>query len=196
VAEEPYAVRSLLGWTLLGPTDKIQENVNFSVNFVRLDGNTEKEDDDHQLLRQLEQFWKTDFLDSNADSKTATSIEDKRALAAMKESVKVVDGHYQLSLPWREDPPCLPNNRTLAERRLSCFKRRLASDESLLNKYKTTINDYIDKGYAKRVPEEEIKVKNNPVWYLPHHPVIHPMKPGKVRVVFDCAARYKGNIVK
>ena len=30
------------------------------------------------------------------------------------------------------------------------------------------------------------------VWYLPHHPVTNPNKPGKVRVVFDCAATYKG----
>ena len=28
------------------------------------------------------------------------------------------------------------------------------------------------------------------VWYLPHHPVLHPDKPGKTRVVFDCAAKY------
>jgi len=30
------------------------------------------------------------------------------------------------------------------------------------------------------------------VWYLPHHPVLSDKKPGKVRVVFDCAARYGG----
>ena len=30
------------------------------------------------------------------------------------------------------------------------------------------------------------------MWYLPHHPVTHPMKPGKVRIVFDCAAKYHG----
>lgn len=30
------------------------------------------------------------------------------------------------------------------------------------------------------------------VWYLPHHPIFHPRKPGKVRVVFDCAAKFLG----
>ena len=30
------------------------------------------------------------------------------------------------------------------------------------------------------------------VWYLPHHPVFHPRKPGKVRVVLDCAAKFLG----
>ena len=30
------------------------------------------------------------------------------------------------------------------------------------------------------------------MWYLPHHPVTYPMKPGKVRIVFDYAAKYHG----
>ena len=28
-------------------------------------------------------------------------------------------------------------------------------------------------------------------WFIPHHGVYHPHKPGKVRVVFDCSAKYK-----
>jgi hypothetical protein len=27
---------------------------------------------------------------------------------------------------------------------------------------------------------------------LPHHAVTHPHKPGKIRVVFDCASAYRG----
>ena len=29
-------------------------------------------------------------------------------------------------------------------------------------------------------------------WYLPYHPVFYPQKSGKVQVVFDAAAKYKG----
>ena len=34
---------------------------------------------------------------------------------------------------------------------------------------------------------------NDPIWYLPHHPVTNVHKPEKVRVVFDCAAKYHGS---
>ena len=33
---------------------------------------------------------------------------------------------------------------------------------------------------------------NDQTWYLPHHGVYHPAKPGKIRVVFDCSARFQG----
>jgi len=41
----------------------------------------------------------------------------------------------------------------------------------------------------REVPVESIP--GDVVWYLPHHAVKHPRK-GKVRVVFDCAAKTKG----
>lgn len=30
------------------------------------------------------------------------------------------------------------------------------------------------------------------VWYIPHHRVYHPKKPDKLRVVFDCSAKFQG----
>ncbi|XP_070548347.1 uncharacterized protein [Ptychodera flava] len=49
----------------------------------------------------------------------------------------------------------------------------------------------IDKGYAERVPQEELEGNPGKKWYLPHHGVYHPQKQ-KIRVVFDCGAEYKG----
>ena len=54
------------------------------------------------------------------------------------------------------------------------------------------MQEYIARGHAQRVPREELDATERPVWYLPHHPVTHQLKPGKVRVVFDCGAKYHG----
>ena len=145
-----------------------------------------------ELNQQLERLWKTDFENSEGETRVCASLEDKRALEVMERTLKMVDGHYQIALPWRYDPPYLPNNRVVAERRGLLLKKRLLRDEALREKYKATMTDYIEKGHAERIPEEELEVNDRPVWYLPHHPVIHPLKPDKVRVVYDCAAKYGG----
>ena len=45
------------------------------------------------------------------------------------------------------------------------------------------------RGYATKAQQAEVQGKT---WYLPHHPVQHPAKPGKVHVVFDCSTKYHG----
>ena len=78
----------------------------------------------------------------------------------------------------------------LALARLQQLKRKLSRDSSLHQKYAETVNDYISKGYAREVTHMDTDSKR--VWYLPHHPVVNANKPGKLRVVFDCAAKYEG----
>ena len=46
------------------------------------------------------------------------------------------------------------------------------------------MNDYIKKGYAEKIPQELLEVNDRSTWYLTHHPVTHPLKPDKVRVVY------------
>ena len=38
---------------------------------------------------------------------------------------------------------------------------------------------------------DELQRGDWPLWYLPHHPVTHLLKPEKVRVVFDCAGQFE-----
>ena len=111
----------------------------------------------------------------------------------MKNSLTVVDEHYQLDLPLR-DRPVFPSNRALAEKRLNSLRVRLKKDSDLYTKYSKGIKDYVDKGYAEKIPADENVKEQEPsnMWYLPHHPVFHPQKPEKPRVVFDCAATYGG----
>ena len=146
--------------------------------------------EDHALKQKIEGLWKTDFGDTLVNTRPSHSVEDKRALQMMENSFVKVNGHYQVALPWRSYPPNLHDNRELAVKRCESLKRRLLNDGDLAAKYKAAMTDYIEKGHAKRVPHEESKVLDKPVWYLPHHPVTHPLKPEKVRVVYDCAAKY------
>ena len=51
------------------------------------------------------------------------------------------------------------------------------------------IADMIAKGYARKADNND---KSEKTWYIPHHWVAHPAKPGKVSVMFDCSAEYRG----
>ena len=121
---------------------------------------------------------------------TSPSIEDKKALETMERSLKMVDGHYQVALPWNTDPPYLPNNRSMVERRAALLRKCLLRDQDLFSKYNTTMNEYIEQGHAERVLTNELRPVDRPLWYLPHHPVMHLLKPEKVRVVFDYADQF------
>ena len=51
----------------------------------------------------------------------------------------------------------------------------------------------LEKRYIIRLTKEETGAPVTRKWYLPHHPVINPKKPGKVRRVCDDAAKFQGS---
>ena len=85
----------------------------------------------------------------------------------------------------------LPNNYFLAKKRYASLTRRLQKDKCLHEKYTNTINSYIEKGFARKAIVSD--PAKDETWYLPHHPVFHPKKKDKMRVVFDAAVKYQGN---
>ena len=71
---------------------------------------------------------------------------------------------------------------------LTSLERRLELKAS----YAQTIKDF-DKGYSVQVDKSDcFRIDNPREWYLPHHPVFHPDKPGKVRRVLNGAANFHG----
>ena len=93
---------------------------------------------------------------------------------------------------WKHENPWLPNNRMTAVARLRSLRRRLSTDEQLCCKYRNFMDDLLTKGYARKLTEDEAAARSPRTWYLPHHGVFHPHKPGKIRVVFDAAALHDG----
>ena len=70
------------------------------------------------------------------------------------------------------------------------MKGRLLKNLMLKERYVDVVSSYILKGHAEQISEKQAATSG---WYLPHHPVQHPHKPDKVRVVFDCGVKYAGS---
>ena len=71
-------------------------------------------------------------------------------------------------------------------------EKRLLKDPIIAERYVTTIEKYVFDGHACLLPTTEVQGQKGRVWYLPHHYVINPNKPNKIRVVFDGAAKFQG----
>ena len=94
---------------------------------------------------------------------------------------------------WTEADSSLPNNYFSALVQLKSLERRLDRDPELKQLYAKTIHDNLDKRYITKVHKSDcFKVDQPREWYLPNHPVVHPHKPGKVRRVWNGAAKFHG----
>ena len=76
---------------------------------------------------------------------------------------------------------------------MKSLEKRLKNDPSLNERYAKTITDDLDKGYIRVVSSEELASSTPREWYLPHHPVLNPNKPNKVRRVLNGAALFRGH---
>ncbi|XP_044175347.1 uncharacterized protein LOC114974680 [Acropora millepora] len=178
---QPYAVNTPLGWTVYGPMGG-PDSDGVHVNFVTSDL-------EEMLSKQLEHLYNAEFGDTLVDVEQSLSFEDRRAKQIMDESEALVNGHYQLKLPFRQSPPCLPDSFPEAKRRLYWLEKKMERDPEFHKRYASVVNKYQEEGSSRQVPDEEVPTLE-PIWYLPHHAVWHPRKPDEPRVVFDCASRY------
>ena len=186
---QPYAMRTRLGWTLNGPFPAASQakEADSLCNYV--DVNEER--DDACLLANVENFWKLDTEYALASTEAEMSVEDRAVVDIWNRTIKQVDGHYQMSIPFRQHDMSMPDNKKMAEARLRQLKVKLSKNPEMLERYTENMKDLIAKGHAELV-QEPTQDDNVRVWYLPHHGVINQNKPEKLRIVFDCAARYAG----
>ena len=139
----------------------------------------------------LNRLFETDFVE-HGDCTRPISHDDRKFLTTLQEGIHVIDSHYEMPLPFKNGPPNLPNNICIATQRLAYLKKRFRNDATYADHYQDFMNNIIRNGFAERVPENERSQNNGQQWFIPHHGIYHPRKPGKLRVVFDCSARFMG----
>ena len=118
-----------------GPLKESADNLTYEKDFsMLLDSKTECEIRNEEWNQQLERLWKTDFENTEVETKVCAPVEDKRAFKIMEGILQQVHGHFQVTLPWQHDLPYKLNNKVMAERRALFLKRCLMKDEELSRK--------------------------------------------------------------
>ena len=88
-----------------------------------------------------------------------------------------------------EPEPNLPNNYGSAIGQLYSLERKFQRDPNLKDLYQQLIDTDVEKGFVKILGKSEVKGTFGKEWYLLHHPVLNPKKPGKVGRVCNAAAK-------
>ncbi|KAJ8404442.1 hypothetical protein AAFF_G00337090 [Aldrovandia affinis] len=203
---QPFAQRTDLGWSVVGygnPCLDYGDAIGVSHQVIvkqvmpGLQSSSNLTSEVHYVCRtQIKEVvlpadvikvLESDFVE-RASEDSHMSQEDLRFLSKMEKGIRLKDdGHYEMPLPFKKGRPNLPDNKVCAIHRLRCLERKLKGNEQYHKDYKTFMDETITRGDAERVPEKDIS--KTPAWYIPHHGVYHPQKPGKIRVVFDCSAQ-------
>ena len=175
----PYATLTFFGWTLNGPVEGTSDSTEGLTHVIQGESCIEE---------QVENLWK---IDLEVESTCKTLSEDDKKVLKLWDSDTVLKGNrYWLPIPFKSGTPNMPNNYMMALYRLQSLKKRL-DNTGMYPRYDSEVQNYLNKGFAEMVPHDEIELNDGSVWFLPHHHVVNPIK-DKVRVVFDCAAKYKG----
>ncbi|XP_075241673.1 uncharacterized protein LOC142336649 [Convolutriloba macropyga] len=150
----PWGVETPLGWTSSGKTNLVfNESTPAQYTQVQKCPNI-----DDSLFKLVQDWMKVENL-GIASPRKALSENDKRAIEILESTTKIVDGHYQIGLLWKQD-------------------QKLSRNPILKEKYQATLDADLEKGYVVKVHDSESLTEN--VSFLPHHPVTNENKPVKV----------------
>jgi hypothetical protein len=104
-----------------------------------------------------------DFNERAVYDKKEMSQEEQQFMSKVKRTVSLKNGHYQIALPFKDEHPQIPNNRTQAEQRMTWLKKRLQKNPQFHKDYTQFVEDLLKKNHARKVPQDHLHVKNGKV---------------------------------
>lgn len=137
----------------------------------------------------IEKFWSIEEVENLKN----LSPLDERAEEIFKTSTKRLEnGKFQIDWPLIEPEAYLKLGDSFkqASKRFFSLEKRFCHDKGLFIDYKKFIDDYLDNGYAKRIPLTLTSERGDAKYFLPHHCVIREdSKSTKLRVVLDASMK-------
>jgi hypothetical protein len=202
-ADEPYGQKTGLGWGIVGSAGRDDDGTG-TCHIVSTCPKVEMPLHSRAAvvnqIKSKEVFTPSDLarlmdressVPHDADEEKF-SYEDRKFIEKLESDIhQTADGHYELPLPFKDENISIPNNKIMAIKRLQHLKRRMTRDDKYRKDYTTFMENIITCGYAERVTHDS-EPRHCSVSYIPHHGVYNDKKPDKIRVVFDCSARYQG----
>ena len=183
---DPVASKTLLGWVIHGTTSFPKR-----VDKVLVHHNCEQ--DDRELNEMVKRSFSMEAFGVLLPAKKLLTQQDARGLFILESTVKRVESQFEAGLLWAYDDVQMPSgSRQTALHRLHCMERKMDKDEAFAKLYCEKINEYLDKGYAFKLNYSDAMAVTKKTFYIPHFAVTNPNKPGKIRLVFDAAAKTNG----
>lgn len=189
-----YLLPSSLGYILTGRYQNPASSIDYQIQscFVMCDTSTSE-----QMMvssssvisfrdtPNMDTFWNLDSIGIK-DSPYVT--DDDVASQHFHNTIRMVNGRYEVTWPWKSDDRDLPDNYPLALGRLKSLSRRFQADRALLTAYDSILQNQLKNGIIERVSADS--TDSTFCHYLPHHPIISPSKATtKVRIVYDASAK-------
>ena len=134
VKTEVHTLQTRIGWAVNGHLGHHCHDSQASGFFAKAD---------LQLQRPVEDFHNQDFADSIVEDKTEMSQDELRFMQNAEEMVELRNGHYQISLPFKNCQAPVPNDISQATQRANWLKRKLERELRLLEGYKAFMEDVV-----------------------------------------------------
>ena len=162
-----------MGWAIQGCNGGTQKSTWLNIHTC----------DCERKYNELHQLIKDNFHLEATPEKSILSKEDAKSIELLKNSCRKVGERYEVALLWKTEMQQLPESYNHAYKRLMCLQAKFRKNPSLRNVLQSQVDNLLQKGYAIKLSEAEIKETTTPVWYLPIFIATNPNKPDKVRLV-------------
>jgi hypothetical protein len=105
----------------------------------------------------VKQILESDFSEGKTNEQPI-SQDDMKFIRKVEQGIrKRQDGHYEMLVPFCQEEPKMPNNKSLALHRLAKLKTRLENNEQYRKDYVAFMNDLVSKNTRKECLKRAFK---------------------------------------
>ncbi|XP_059061629.1 uncharacterized protein LOC131854526 [Achroia grisella] len=187
---EPVATRTPLGWCIHGCLGIPEHKQSSHSTLLISELHSLPVDESERMLRDIHDEVRRSFTieSMGVSGKPRENADDIRALTVMEQTATLINGRWEVGLPWKDESCRMPNSFPNAVRRLKGIEKKIMLNTEYGNRYVECVNHLLQNDYARELEDCSVSPRT---WYLPHFGVDNPNKK-KLRLVFDAAAGTNG----